>query len=590
MTSAFNTLRGRLALLVLLPLAPALGFSVWLLLRGYQEDLRELEGSAALATRTLAYAVDQRLNLAEATLRGLSKSSALRAGRFAEFHAEAGAVAQASGLKSIALFAIGGHHLLNTLRPWGEPLPPTDVDAGWQHVFKSGQVVARLSSSPLTGEPIVAVALPVDLDGRVPYALVAVLPQAQLQKMVEQGGLDPAWVTALLDTEHVVAARSRDPQHYIGRRARPSLDAAMATQPDGQSRFFENVSLDGLPVQTLYSRGPVRGWTVVVGVPRHALQARVRESFVELAGVAVALLGLALLLDWWLARRLGSDVDALLRLSRRLGDPGVEAPGLRFVEGQRIAAAMVEAGRDLAHARDALERKTQALQQFGHAAAHDLHAPLRTVRSLVDVLQSRYAQALGPSGQDLLARAGAAVDRLHRMTRDLLMFAMVDRAECTFGHVDLGRVVSQAQAGLQAQVSAAGAEVEIEPLPTVQGEPGQLLQLFTNLLANALRFRGEGPCRIRVGAAQAGDAWRVWVMDTGIGIAPEHLEQVFGIFSRLGQPEPAGTDSTGIGLALCRRIVEHHGGRIWVESQPGQGSTFFMTFPQGGPDAGAQAV
>lgn len=587
------SLRSRLLLLVLLPLLPTLAFCAWLMAADYQEDVEDAQRNAALATRALAFAVDQKLSLSEAVLRGLSKSSALAAGRLADFHAEAQAVAQATGLVNILLVRSDGEHVLNTLKPWGVALPPIPVDAAWQRVFSQARAVARLSMSALLGHPVVAVAVPIELPGRgVPFALVAVLAQSQVQDLLVQAALPPSWVSAIVDSELRVAARSRDPRLYVGQRITPSL-AAVLEQPDRANEgFFESATLDGQTVHTLYGRGPAHGWTVVVGIPQAEFTQPLQRTLAELGALGLLLLLAVLVLDWWWGRRLGRDVDALVELSAQVGGSSPHAiPPMQFAEADRIARAVMQADADLALARQALERKSADLREFAHAAAHDLHTPLRSVHSLLDVLRLRRGDALGPEGRELLARAAQAVERLHRMTRDLLMFATVDQADPAFLPVDLGRVVAEALKRLDAQVQAVQARVDVEPLPTVPGDTGQLLQLMVNLLGNALRFHGPAPCHIRVGAQpEPGGGWRIWVMDNGIGIAPEHREQVFGLFKRLGAGTPVAGGGTGIGLALCRRIVEHHGGHIGVESLPGQGSTFFFTLPSGGGDAGSALV
>jgi chemotaxis family two-component system sensor kinase Cph1 len=143
--------------------------------------------------------------------------------------------------------------------------------------------------------------------------------------------------------------------------------------------------------------------------------------------------------------------------------------------------------------------------------------------------------------------------------------------------VELGRVLERALANLETAVEESGAEVSTDPLPTVTGDPVQLGQLFQNLVGNGVKFRGEAAPRVHVSAERAGGEWRLSVRDNGIGIEPEYVERIFVIFQRLhGRAEYPGT---GIGLAICKKIVERHGGRIWVESVPGEGSTFYFTLP-----------
>jgi PAS domain S-box-containing protein len=231
-------------------------------------------------------------------------------------------------------------------------------------------------------------------------------------------------------------------------------------------------------------------------------------------------------------------------------------------------------------ARQALLRSNRDLQQFAFVASHDLRSPLRSIKGYLDLLQTRHAPTLEAKAQELIRRAVGAVDQLDRLTDDLLSFARADTHTEQFASVDCHDVVAHCLQLLEAAIAEKAARISVEPLPTIQGHPQQLLQLWQNLVGNALKYcEGRAP-EITVGARRGQDEWVFSVADNGIGIEAQYLEKIFEIFKRLhGQGAYAGS---GIGLSICQRIVERHGGRIWVDGFAGEGSTFSFTIPDRG--------
>lgn len=225
-----------------------------------------------------------------------------------------------------------------------------------------------------------------------------------------------------------------------------------------------------------------------------------------------------------------------------------------------------------------LRRSNQDLEQFAYTASHDLQEPLRMVRSYLQLLEEDYKEALDERGETFIGFASDGAQRMQQLIHDLLTYARVTSQGQTLRRIELQAALDDACANLELALREAGGQVTHDTLPALVGDPGQLVQVFQNLLGNALKFRSEAPPRIHVAAEARRGEWCVSVRDNGIGVDAKHRETIFTIFQRLHTR--AEYEGTGIGLALCKRIIERHGGRIWMESEPGRGSTFFFTIPR----------
>jgi signal transduction histidine kinase len=226
-----------------------------------------------------------------------------------------------------------------------------------------------------------------------------------------------------------------------------------------------------------------------------------------------------------------------------------------------------------------LGRSNAELQQFAYVASHDLQEPLRMVSSYTQLLGKRYKGKLGADADDFIAFAVDGAGRMQQLIQDLLAYSRVSTRDFDRNPVSLKTPLGYATDNLRITVKEAGAVVAHDDLPTVPADEQQLIRLFQNLLSNAIKFRGEEPPLIHVSAKRMDHEWVVAVRDNGIGIDPQYADRIFVIFQRLHNR--AEYPGTGIGLAICKKIVERHGGRIWVESELGKGTTFFFTLPDG---------
>jgi signal transduction histidine kinase len=381
-----------------------------------------------------------------------------------------------------------------------------------------------------------------------------------------------------------------------------ALGDAILTNERG---IIEAEGLDG--ARRLYSYTPVGDRDqpqayVSIGLSTAAAYAAANSALARNLGLLAVATLLALTITWFGAdRTIVRPLRAISGAAKRLAGGDFEArsgtaPGegelaefarsfddmaaaLEKNAAEREAAAVVLAR----HAED-LSRSNAELEQFAYVASHDLQEPLRQVASFVELLGQRYRGRLDADADDFIRYAVEGAHRLQRLIEDLLAYSRVGSRGRELEPTDASAALERALDHLELAIAEAGAVVEHEPLPRVMADEGQLVQVFQNLLSNAVKFHREGVApRVRVTSRRADWMWEISVADNGIGIEAGYFERIFLIFQRLhGREEFPGT---GIGLALARRIVERHGGRLWVESEPGQGSTFHFTLAAAGEEA-----
>ncbi len=307
-------------------------------------------------------------------------------------------------------------------------------------------------------------------------------------------------------------------------------------------------------VMALFARRPLDGDvfeamasiadTVAVGIERRQAETALRES------------------------------EAALRQARDELEARVQA---RTSELRRLNATLGDQAQELT-------RSNAELRQFAYVASHDLQEPLRMVSSYTKLLARRYQGRLDADANEFIGYAADGADRMQQLINDLLAYSRIGTLGKAFALTPADPAVERAVANLQTAIEESSATVTHDPLPTLRADAGQLVQLFQNLIGNAIKYRGEEPPRVHVSAVRDGAGWRFAVRDNGIGIDPQYAERVFEVFQRLHTR--AQYPGTGIGLAICRKIVERHGGRIWVESQMGMGATFYFTFQVDAEGAG----
>lgn len=256
------------------------------------------------------------------------------------------------------------------------------------------------------------------------------------------------------------------------------------------------------------------------------------------------------------------------------------------LEGQSLILLAIE---DLTQAKETerarnrieaeLRRSNEELEQFAYVASHDLQEPLRMVSSYTQLLARRYQGKLDEDADEFIGYAVDGARRMQQLINDLLDYSRIGTRGRELTPASSQSAFDRALQMLSQALAEVEVDIDCDPLPSVMGDERQLVQLFQNLLSNAIKFRGSEPLRIRVRAQDAGDMWRFTVEDNGIGIDPQYAERIFVVFQRLHGKEHYG--GTGIGLAICKKIVERHSGRIWLEPSPSPGATFAWTLLKG---------
>jgi signal transduction histidine kinase len=278
-------------------------------------------------------------------------------------------------------------------------------------------------------------------------------------------------------------------------------------------------------------------------------------------------------------------IPVVFLTASRLGDPdvvlGLEAGGDNYLREPVDPAVLVATVRALLRAREAeeeLARSNEQLRRFAFVVSHELQEPLRMVKSYTQLLQRRFAGHVEPSAGEYVANVIDGVERMERFIRDMLSYSQSVEGDLDIRETDLRAPVDMALMELDHSIRETGASVHCEPLPVVPVDALRMSQVFRNLIGNAIKYRSEVPPEIIISSTDAAADYLISVRDNGIGIDPRYADSIFILFKRLHGRDKAGT---GVGLSVCKEIVEHHGGRIWVESQPGQGSTFRFTLPKG---------
>jgi signal transduction histidine kinase len=600
-----STIRFQLACLVLAAVLPVWLVSGFLVFHAYTAKRDQVNTAMLETARSLTMVVDRELSSVQAALVALATSPGFASGDFAAVQAQVMQLLQFYPGADIIVADATGQQLVNSARPFGIPLPRRNNPETVRRIFATGKpVISDLFFGSLTKRPLISIDVPVLKDGKVLYDLAMTFPSDRLDAVLRQQRLAPGCYSVILDSTSVVVARSRYPERYVGKRANP-LHLALKRLPEGSAEY---TNVEGTVALATFCRSTMSHWSVVIGVPKANVLAEIyRWTAWAVAGSGlISLFGMLLALRFArrITRAIRSLVDPATAIGRGEMVAAFDSHGVEEIGA--VAAALVQAS-DLLQARSGeltrsltslereiterklaeerlqatlseLSRSNLELEQFAYVASHDLQEPLRMVSSYTQLLAQRYEGELDDKAKKFIDYAVDGAVRMQRLINDLLAYSRVGRQGKAPEATDSRLPLDEALQNLALAIELSGASVVAEELPTVRVDASQLGQLFQNLIGNAIKFRGAEAPMIRISTCDLGREWRFSVRDNGIGIEAQYAEKVFAIFQRLhARLEYPGT---GIGLAICKRIVERHLGRIWFESELGQGATFHFTLPK----------
>lgn len=596
------TIRARLALLVVATTVPLLLFTVALVLRGSDTERALLQQRAGATVGATMQIVDRELAGVTTGLQVLAASPALARGDLAAFHAQARAAVGIAGNSVIILYARDGTRVMSTAVPYGTPLPPRPDMSALAPPFETRRPhVSRLYRSESVRQPTLGLVVPVFVDGEVRFVLGAVLLSQRLTELLQISGLPATWIGTLLDQEGTIIARTRRPEQAVGKKALPENWARIRTAGTS-SGAFSGMSQEGDDVLLAFSKSETSGWTTVVGIPVRALDEALHASLSLVAGVGTVVFAIALLLAWRAAAAIYFPTERLQAVAAALEQGQMaEVPAGLAPPFDRLARAMEQASHrirereaaltgslaDLQIAHRTLREEQTRKDRFIATLAHELRNPLAPIRTSLHLLRKSSPPAASQRAIGIMERQ---VGHVVKLIDDLLDISRIARGKVSLRlePLELQTAIAHAVEAAEPAFAGAGltlaAEMDNEPI-WIRADGTRLNQIIGNLLDNAAKYTpGGGHVRVTVKREDGQALLRV--ADTGIGIPPERLNEIFEAFAQLRDESAPRQGGLGIGLSIARMLVEMHGGTIEASSSgPGSGAALTVRLPLSTPEA-----
>jgi signal transduction histidine kinase/ActR/RegA family two-component response regulator len=597
------SLRSHLLALVAVTLVPVLVFSAVLVVALARHERDTVQRGSRETARALSVAVDQQLDGAIAALSALALSSRLGAGDLRGFYEEAAKLRAAQpGWETIALYDVQGEGVLNVRLPLGERVPPAPDPAAFQRLLATrGPVVSDVRLSRVVQRHVILVGVPVTVRGTLRYVLAASVDfQQRLSVILGRQQFPPEWTATVFDRRKTIVARTRGAEQFVGKPVTPRLAAQSTAVTEG---WYEDVTLEGIAVYAAFSRSPVSGWTVAIGVPAMQVDAALRRSLLAVVGAGVAFLVLAGALAMVVGRRIAGSIESLSPGAKALarGAPPPARVPSTVIEVEAVARDLGDAAAVLAEraaertrieeergrlleraeaARAEAEVANRAKDEFLATVSHELRTPLTAMLGWARMLRS------GRLDPEARTRAIEVIERnasqQAQLIEDLLDVSRIITGQLRLDirPIELVPVLEAALDAVRGAAEAKGLVLETAVAPAlglVRGDPDRLQQVVWNLLSNAIKFTPSGG-RVALRAQRNGSEVELSVTDTGTGIERDFLPFVFDRF-RQGEPSRGG-GGLGLGLALVRHLTELHGGRVAAHSDgPGRGATLTVRLP-----------
>lgn len=594
------SIRTRLNVLVLVTALPLILFSLAVVVWQSHTARRLTQEQASRTADAAMQTIDRQLAGAITGLQVLAASPALVAGDFKGFHAQARAAVGITGDSVIILYDRDGNRVVSTAVAFGEHVPPRRDMSTLAAPFDTGRPhVTRLFRSETVRKPTVGIVVPVAIGNQVPYVLGAGLLSETLSRTLASTGIPPNWIATVLDDEGTIIARNLNAENAVGRKALPENWSRIANSRE-TTGTFEGRSQEGTSVLLSFARSSTSGWTTVIGTPIGSLQSQANASLLLILAAGAGVLAAALLLAWSVGRRIYASAARLTDAAQALEEGRfVEVPATGIEQFERLGRAMQSAARaiheresrlssslvELREAHQKLRDEQAEKDRFIATLAHELRNPLAPIRTGVQLL------ARSP-GKEVVDRTLHMMDRqiahMVRLIDDLLDVSRIARGKVILQPevAPLQTILADALEASETFFQLGGQRllVDFPPEPIwVNADRVRIAQVVTNLLSNAAKFTPRDGT-VRVAASRQGEDALIEIQDSGVGIPPDRLDEVFKMFAQLqenGEPGPGGL---GLGLSIARLLVQLHGGSIEALSEgPGRGATFRIRLPASAP-------
>jgi two-component system, sensor histidine kinase and response regulator len=593
-----RTIRFWLICLVVGCVLPATVGAAFLFTISYQQQRTILERNAIMTARALMQAVDAELFGIQSALQILAASKYLASGDLPDFYRQASDTLPNMGGNYIVVTDAGGQQRLNTLRPFGEPLPQAQLSGKMQRVFKTGEpVMSDFFVAPGVGQSEITFEVPVFSNGKVVYALAMGVFADRLADILRRQNLPPDWVTAIFDSAGTVAARTQNPEKYVGGVGSASFRRGSAAIAEGVTPAM---SLEGVPMLSPFSRSPRSGWAIGIGIPMASLTGNLWRSLGFNAAVTLTLLALSVWMARAISMRISRSIRSLHAPALALGTPELlSIPQSEIVEVDDVGQALMQASRmirervlerergelvtqEMIVAKRIADKTGRAKSEFLSSMSHELRTPLHAI--------SGFAQLLCRPGNTLVPEK--RIRYMENIVESSVKLAkiiddMLDMASFESGHVNVNceildclEIMSEVSRTLEISAKKRGILFTVDTsgnLPSIVADRRRLIQVLLNLGSNAIKYNVEGGWAVLT-AVPYDDVVRFIVRDTGKGIPVERHHEIFESFNRLGV-ELTQEEGAGIGLTISRRLVEAMDGKIGFQSDAGQGSKFWVELP-----------
>ena len=567
----------RLTILVIVTIVPVLAFSAFMMVN-YAQAQRAIYMQQFLATtRATSLAVDAEMTRLKAILETLRASPEVKNDDWGAFYDFAKTIVAGELDLRVNVFDPSGQMIMTTLAPFGTNLPRTGSPEAIQNALDTKQAfVSDLFISSVTKGYIISVFVPVIENGSVTHILSISAAPTRISTVLRSVILTEGGVGAVIDRKGTVIARTSNEANSIGRKATPDFLAAISGASEG---VYEAHSLEGTDFRGAFTKSSLLGWTISLGFDRGEFEAPLWRSLWVFGGGGAALVVCALLLALYCARGIAQPLVALSGIAAALGR-GEHIPALRLnlKEAQDSADQLSRSAANLRRRERALELANKELEDLSYSTSHVLRSPLRAIDGFSQILLENHSDGLDGEGKRLIRVLRSSARDLNAQIDGISEFLRLGRDKMSQGNIDMTEAVQMVVEELEPRTRDRKLKIEVYPLPNAFGDAAMIRRVWMSLLDNAAKFTAsKGEAKIEVGALSDDKTETVYfVRDNGVGFDMQFAGRLFGVFNRLHGDDFPGD---GTGLAIARRIVSRHGGRVWAEGKPDEGATFYFALP-----------